>query len=118
MGTALKIPKTNEKKEREQQIPYNITYMWNLKYGTDEPIYKTNNSQTWRTDLWLPRGRGGMDFEFNKCKVLHLKRMDSKFPVLYSRTYIQSPGIDHDENNIFKNKNIYILIHILSYFAI
>ena len=28
-------------KERERQIPYDITYMWNLKYGTNEPIYKT-----------------------------------------------------------------------------
>ena len=32
--------------------------MWNLKYGTSEPIYKTEtDSQTWTTDLWLPRGR-------------------------------------------------------------
>ena len=29
------------KSEREKQIPYDITYMWNLKYGTNEPIYKT-----------------------------------------------------------------------------
>ena len=27
--------------KRETQIPYDITYIWNLKYGTDEPIYKT-----------------------------------------------------------------------------
>ena len=26
---------------REMQMPYDITYMWNLKYGTNEPIYKT-----------------------------------------------------------------------------
>ena len=33
--------------------------MWNLKYGTNELIYKTEtDSQTQRTDLWLPRGRG------------------------------------------------------------
>ena len=23
-----------------------ITYMWNLKYGTDEPVYRTSDSQT------------------------------------------------------------------------
>ena len=23
------------------QIPYDITYVWNLKYGTKEPIYET-----------------------------------------------------------------------------
>ena len=28
-------------KERERQIPYDITSMWNLKYGTNKPIYKT-----------------------------------------------------------------------------
>ena len=26
------------KSERETQIPYDIIYMWNLKYGTNEPI--------------------------------------------------------------------------------
>ena len=32
---------------RERQIPYHITYMWNLKYDTNELIYKTEtNSQT------------------------------------------------------------------------
>ena len=47
------------KSERERQTPYDITYNWNLKYGTNEPIYKTEtDSQTWRTDLWLPKGRG------------------------------------------------------------
>ena len=42
--------------------------MWNLKYGTNEPTYKTETvSQTQRTDLRLPRGRGsggGEDWEF------------------------------------------------------
>ena len=32
--------------ERERQVPY-ITYMWNLEYGTNEPIYETETeSQT------------------------------------------------------------------------
>ena len=35
------------KSERARQMPYDITYMWNLKYGTDEPMYKTEkDSQT------------------------------------------------------------------------
>ena len=29
------------KSEREGQIPYAITYMWNPKYGTNELIYET-----------------------------------------------------------------------------
>ena len=33
--------------------------MWNLKYGTDESIYRTEtDSQTWRADLQLPKERG------------------------------------------------------------
>ena len=32
--------------DSERQIPYDIIYMWNLKYGTNEPIYKIEiNSQ-------------------------------------------------------------------------
>ena len=27
--------------ERERQIPYDITYIWNLKYDTCDSIYKT-----------------------------------------------------------------------------
>ena len=44
------------KSEREKQMSYDITYMWNLKYDTNEFIYKTEiDSQIYRTDLWLPR---------------------------------------------------------------
>ena len=33
-----------------------ISLIWNLKYDTNEHIYETEtDSQTWRTDLWLPR---------------------------------------------------------------
>ena len=35
------------KSERERQIPYDITYMWNLKYDTNELLCKTEtDSQT------------------------------------------------------------------------
>ena len=35
------------KSERGRQIPYDITYVWNLKYVTNEPICKTETeSQT------------------------------------------------------------------------
>ena len=47
------------KSEREREIPYDIIYMWNRKYDTNELIYETEtDSQTQKTDLWLPRGRG------------------------------------------------------------
>ena len=35
-------------------------YMWNLKYDTNELIYKTETDlQTWKTNLWLPKEKGG-----------------------------------------------------------
>ena len=49
---------TKGNKSEKGQIPYDIISMWNLKYGTNESIYKTEtDSQPQRTDLWLPRGR-------------------------------------------------------------
>ena len=59
-------------------MPYDIPYMWNLKYGTNEPIYKVEtDSQTGRIDLMAAKGEmgeSGMDWEVgvNKCKLLHL----------------------------------------------
>ena len=72
------------KSERERQIPYDVTYIWNLKHGTDESIYKTEiDSQTQRTDLWLPRGRTGgrgIDWEFGvgRCKLLYIGWINNK----------------------------------------
>ena len=37
----------SEVRKRKTSTIYHITYMWNLKYGTNEPIYKTEtDSQT------------------------------------------------------------------------
>ena len=45
-GTRGYHPKRG-KSERERQIPYDITYMWNLKCNTNELIYETGtDSQT------------------------------------------------------------------------
>ena len=39
------------KSERERQIVYGITYVWNVKYGINELIYETEtDSLTLRTD--------------------------------------------------------------------
>ena len=49
--------------QTEKDIEYNITYMWNLKNQTKLFklfIYKTEiDSQIQKTDLWLPKGKGG-----------------------------------------------------------
>ena len=55
------------KSEREIQTPYNITYMWSLKYGTNDLATKQKRSWTCRTDSCLLGWRGergsGMDWE-------------------------------------------------------
>ena len=60
-------------KYKERQIPYDITYMQNLKYGTNDPTNKTEiDSQTQITDLWLPKrgeGREWMDLEFGVLQI-------------------------------------------------
>ena len=49
------------KSDRERQISYDNTYMWNLKKNdTNELIYKTEiDSHTWKTNFWLPKGKEG-----------------------------------------------------------
>ena len=36
----------------QRQIPYDIIYMWNLKYDTNEHIYKTNTTHRYREQTW------------------------------------------------------------------
>ena len=48
------------KKVRKRQILYNITYMWNLKYGTNEFIYKKRNkTHRHRYKLMVTKGEVG-----------------------------------------------------------
>ena len=45
------------KSERERQIPYDITYIWNLEYDTDERICATEtDSWTQKTDIVVVKG--------------------------------------------------------------
>ena len=45
------------KSERERQIPHEIINTENLKYGTNDSIYKTETDHAHRADLCLQRGR-------------------------------------------------------------
>ena len=46
------------KSDRERQILYDISYMWNLENSTNELIYKTDR-RTEKTNIWLQKGRCG-----------------------------------------------------------
>ena len=53
--TQLQILILSEISQKEKGKYHDITYIWNLKYGTNEPIYRTETDpQTWRIDFWLP----------------------------------------------------------------
>ena len=39
-------------------MPHDVTFMWSLKYDTNEPVYETEiDSGTQRTDWWLQMGK-------------------------------------------------------------
>ena len=49
----------SEVSQTEKDKYHDITDIWNLIYGTNEPLCrKETNSWTWRTGLWSPTGRG------------------------------------------------------------
>ena len=49
------------KSEKEIQISYNITHMWNLTFIKDRSELFTKQKQIYRlkTNLWLPKGKPG-----------------------------------------------------------
>ena len=87
------------KSDRERQISYGITYMWKLKYDTNELIYKTEtDSQTQKTNLWLQtygyqRGKGGrginQEFWISRYKLLYIKQINNKVLLYSTGNYIQ-----------------------------
>ena len=48
------------KSERERQIPYGVTYMWNLKYDTNQLIYKTETDSDRENKRMVTKGERGM----------------------------------------------------------
>ena len=89
------------KSERERQIPYDITYMWNLKYDTNESVYKTEtDSQTQRTALWQSRqredGRGKKrEVGVSRRKPLYIEWINYKTLLQSPENCIQYPVINY-----------------------
>ena len=48
------------KSERERKISCDINYMWNLKYGTNDPIYKTETDHGHREQTCGSQQGGGV----------------------------------------------------------
>ena len=101
----------------QRQISYDTTYMWNLKYDTNELIYKTEiDSQTQKTNLWSPKGKGGereirsMGLTF----ILYIKQINNKDLLCSTGNYIQYRIITYNGKESGK-KYIYMK---LNHFAV
>ena len=93
--------------------------MWNLKYDTNELIYKieTESQTENRHVIAKAGGRGGMDLEFgiSRCKLLYIEWINNKVLLCSTGNYIQYPVINHNVKEC--EKRIYIYIK-LSHFAV
>ena len=89
----------------ERQLPYDGTYMWNLKYDVNEPICEIEtDSQTEQTCGCGGRGGGeGVDWEFaiRRCKLVY--RMDTTIrpycvvqgTIIFSISWINPSGKEY-----------------------
>ena len=72
--------------------------MQNLKYDTNEHIYKTKtDSQTYKTDQG-GGGRGRMDWEWgiSRCNLSYIEWINNKVLLYRTGDYIQSSVINRD----------------------
>ena len=81
-------------------MPYDTTYIWNLKYGMNE----SNKTETDHSEsrIVVARGDGGgsgMNGEFGvgRCKLLHLAWISSGILLYSTGNYVQSLGVEHDK---------------------
>ena len=83
--------------------------MWNLKYGTNKPIYKIETDlQTQRIGLWLPKGRSELGVWGWQMQTITF-RMDEQDPsVRHRELYSISCEKTIMEKNI--KKNIFVCI--------
>ena len=61
-GTRESHTKGN-KPERKRRIPYAITYLLNLKFGTEDPIYKTETHHSQGEQTYGYQGRGRKEWD-------------------------------------------------------
>ena len=90
--------------------------MWNLNYGTNEPIYKTETDSDTEIRFVVAKGEGGgrgMDSEsgVSRCKLLHLEWINNKVLLYSTGNYIQSPGINHNGKECLYVHNRVTLLH-------
>ena len=54
-----------KKSERESQIPYDITYIWNLKYSTNETFHRKETHGLREQTCGCQKGGGGSGMDWD-----------------------------------------------------
>ena len=73
--------------------------MWNLKYGTNDPIYKTEKDHGHGEQTCVCQsGENGMDREFGlgRCKLLHLEQISNEVQLYSTGNRVKSLRLQHD----------------------
>ena len=75
--------------------------MWNLKYGTNEPVYKTETDLRHREQTcgchWRWKGSEMVGvFGVGRCKLLHLEWISNGVLQYSTGNHVQSLGLEHD----------------------
>ena len=84
------------------EIPYDITYTWTLKYGTNDSVYKAQKHFTDMESRLVVarrnRGGSGMNGEFGigRCKLLYLEWISNGILLCSTGKYVQSLGLEPD----------------------
>ena len=72
--------------------PYDITYIWNLKYGTNEPFHRKENHGLGEETCGCQGagGESGMDWELgvNRCRLLPLEWISNEILLCRTGNYV------------------------------
>ena len=76
-----------------------ITYMWNLKYGPNEPTYETETAHRGRGQTCGCQGgvgKGWIGVCGEQIQTVTQRMDKQQGPTVYTGSYIQYPGINHN----------------------
>ena len=84
--------------------------MWDLKYGTEDPVCRSETDNGPGEQACALRGKSGMDEEFGagRCRLLHLEWMGDGVLLYNVGNCVQSLVLEHDEREYEKKKNVHI----------
>ena len=92
----LEVIKLSEVKS--ERVPHFITYMWNINYGTNELIYKTETDSQRENRPVIAKEvgvRDGLGVWIGRCKLVNIGWINNKVLLHSTGNYIQCLEINH-----------------------